>query len=237
MPKVIKKNDKRLKKEAYWTRLWTALETYNKGLIINCDNVSSKQISLIRQELRSKNAEMLMGKNTLIKAAINRRLKKPEVGDEDYEERKDSWTPLPKVEALLKLFRGNVGIILTNGDLFDIMDIINGHRREAPAKVGSFAQCDVWVRAGSTGLDPKQTAFFQNLNIPTKIVKTQIEIVSDKQVVFEGMKIGSSEAALLDKLNIRPFSYMMTVTNVYENGQIFPASILKITNESILAKF
>lgn len=94
----------------------------------------------------------------------------------------------------------------------------------------------MWIRAGSTGLDPKQTAFFQNLNIPTKIVKTQIEILNDKKVIEEGTKIGSSEAALLDKLNIRPFSYKMNVKHVYENGQIFDKNVLNITSDSILAK-
>jgi large subunit ribosomal protein LP0 len=44
----------------------------------------------------------------------------------------------------------------------------------------------VWVKAGPTGLDPKQTSFFQQLNIQTKIVKTQIEIVADKKVITSG---------------------------------------------------
>lgn len=160
MPAGKKKNEKRIKKEAYWKKLWSALETYSKGVIVDCDNVSSKQISFIRRDLREKKAIMIMGKNTLIKAALAYRNKKPEETDEDYEERKGSWAPLPKIEVLSKLFKSNVGIIMTNGDLGDIKDVIENHKREAPAKVGSIAQDDVWIRAGSTGLDPKQTGFF-----------------------------------------------------------------------------
>jgi large subunit ribosomal protein LP0 len=231
-----KKSEKRIKKENYWKRLWDNLEKFNKGLVVDVDNVSSKQISFIRRDLRKIGAVMVMGKNTLIKAALNHRNKKPEENDDDYEERKDSWAPLAKIEVLPKLFRGNVGIILTNGDVTDIKAIIEEHKREAPARIGQISQDDVWIRAGPTGLDPKQIAFFQNLNIPTKIVKTQIDILNDKKVIEEGDKIGSSEAALLEKLNIRPFSYKMMVKHVYEDGQIYDKNVLNITSETILNK-
>lgn len=45
------------------------------------------------------------------------------------------------------------------------------------------------------------------LNIPTKINKGTVEIVAPVELVKSGEKVGSSEAALLAKLNIRPFSY------------------------------
>jgi len=61
--------------------------------------------------------------------------------------------------------KGNTGIIFSNGDLSDIKKIIDSEKREAPAKNGAVAPDDVWIRAGPTGLDPKQTSFFQALNI------------------------------------------------------------------------
>nr|AFR90240.1 acidic L10PO ribosomal protein [Sterkiella nova] len=124
---------------------------------------------------------------------------------------------------------GNTGIIFSNGDLSEI--------QEAPAKVGAVAPDDVWIRAGSTGLDPKQTSFFQQLNIQTKIVKTQIDIVADKKIITSGMKIEATHAALLDKLKIRPFSYKMNVKKVYEDGSIFNPDVLDITSEDILKRF
>ena len=95
----------------------------------------------------------------------------------------------------------------------------------------------MWIRAGSTGLDPKQTSFFQQLNIQTKIVKTQIEIVADKKVITAGLKIEATQAALLDKLKIRPFRYKMHVKKVYEDGQVFGPEILDITSADILKRF
>jgi large subunit ribosomal protein LP0 len=75
------------------------------------------------------------------------------------------------------------------------------------------------------------------LNIQTKIVKTQIEIVADKKIISVGQKIEATHAALLDKLKIRPFSYKMGIKKVYDNGQVFNADILDISTESILKKF
>jgi ribosomal protein L10 len=120
-----KKNEKRLKKEAYWRKLWAFAEKYEKALMIDCDNVSSKQINKIRYKLRSLDAVMIMGKNTLMKSALNHKMKKPEEGDEDYEERRDTWKQQDELEELVKLLVGNTGIIFTNGDLGEVKKVID----------------------------------------------------------------------------------------------------------------
>jgi large subunit ribosomal protein LP0 len=98
-----------------------------------------------------------------MKAALNHKMKKPEEADEDYAERKDSWVESPELEKIVTLLRGNTGIIFTNGDLAEVKKVIDAEAREAPAKVGAIAPDEVWIRAGPTGLDPKQTSFFQQL--------------------------------------------------------------------------
>lgn len=172
-----------------------------------------------------------------MKAALNHKMTAPVEGDEDYETRKESWKECPELEKIVNLLKGNTGIIFSNGDLSDIKKVLDEQAREAPAKVGAVAPDDVWIRAGSTGLDPKQTSFFQQLNIQTKIVKTQIDIVADKKIITSGMKIEATHAALLDKLKIRPFSYKMNVKKVYEDGSIFNPDVLDITTEDILKRF
>jgi large subunit ribosomal protein LP0 len=107
-----------------------------------------------------------------MKAALGYKMKQPEEADEDYEERKDNWKECAELEKIANLLKGNTGIIFSNGDLSEIKKVLDDEAREAPAKVGAVAPDEVWIRAGSTGLDPKQTSFFQQLNIQTKIVKT-----------------------------------------------------------------
>lgn len=237
MGQIKKKSEKRLKKEDYWRKLWALTDEFKKALLVDVDNVSSQQLNQIRHKLRPIGAKMIMGKNTLMSAALNRKMKVPEEADEDYAERKDSYKKCDELDAIVKLLRGNTGIIFTNGDLSDIKKVLDDESREAPAKVGAIAPDDVWIRAGSTGLDPKQTSFFQQLNIQTKIVKTQIEIVADKKVITAGLKIEATQAALLDKLKIRPFRYKMHVKKVYDDGQVFGPEILDITSADILKRF
>ncbi|KVI05123.1 hypothetical protein Ccrd_016555 [Cynara cardunculus var. scolymus] len=92
-------------------------------------------------------------------------------------------------------------------------------------QVGLVAPVAVVVPPGNTGLDPSQTSFFQVLifvlNIPTKINKGTVEIITLVELIKKGDKVGSSEAALLAKLGIRPFSYSLVVLTVYDNGSVF----------------
>merc|ERR1712227_360469 len=118
-----------------------------------------------------------------------------------------------------------------------VKDILDSESRPSAAKPGMIAPAEVTVPAGATGLDPKQTSFFQTLQIQTKIVKAQIEIVTEKQVIWVGDKIGATEAALLDKLKIYPFEYKMHVKKVLQNGSVFDAAVLDIPTDDILAKF
>lgn len=80
-----------------------------------------------------------------MKAALAHKMKKPEEGDEDYEERKDNWKPQPELEKIVNLLKGNTGIIFTNGDLSDVKKVLDDNSREAPAKPGSIAPDDVWI--------------------------------------------------------------------------------------------
>jgi len=53
----------------------------------------------------------------------------------------------------------------------------------APAKAGIIAPNDVLVPKGNTGMEPTQTSFLQALNIPSKINKGQVEILSDVNLI------------------------------------------------------
>lgn len=178
-----------------------------------------------------------MGKNTLMKAALGAANKAPEEDDDDYEDRKDTFKENPNIEKIVGQLRGNVNLIFSNGDLGEIKTILDAEVRPSPAKAGMIAPDDVTIPAGPTGLDPRQTNFFQTLQIQTKIVKAQIDIVAAKQVIFVGEKIDSTQAALLDKLKIYPFSYKMHVKKVLQDGSVFDARVLDLSMDAIIAKF
>jgi len=206
-------------KKAYIKRLTELVNTYSKILIVQADNVGSSQMQKIRISLRG-SAVVLMGKNTLIRKALRAVIEKN-----------------PLLDNLLPLVRGNIGFVFTKGDLSSVMQKVVGLRVEAPAKVGVLAPNNVVVPAGPTGLEPTQTSFLQALNIPSKINKGQVEIINDHQLLKKGDKVGQSEAALLQKLNIKPFTYGLVVSDVYDEGVVYESSVLLLKDEDLLEHF
>jgi large subunit ribosomal protein LP0 len=232
--------DKKTKarKDQLWEECQDACSTYSKMMFVNTDNVTSKQICIMRRSMRAVGAKLICGKNTMMKKAIAQLNTAPTARDAPYtEESNGDWAHMPHLDKVMTQLKGNTSIIFSNNDLSDILEILNSQVREAPARVGSIAPKKVTVPAGATGLDPRQTGFFGNLGIATKIVKAQIEILNDFDIIAEGDKVSPGQAALLDKLKIRPFEYKMTVRKILQDGQLFDPAVLSITTESILAKF
>eukprot|EP00026_Physarum_polycephalum_P012568 Phypoly_transcript_12890.p1 GENE.Phypoly_transcript_12890~~Phypoly_transcript_12890.p1 ORF type:complete len:322 (+),score=88.76 Phypoly_transcript_12890:100-1065(+) len=207
------------RKQQYFDRLKSYLDKYQKIVVVGADNVGSNQMQKIRQSLRG-NAEVLMGKNTMVRKVLR-----------EYVESN------PKVEPLIGLVKNNVGFVFTNGDLSAIEKVLLQHRVGAPAKAGVIAPNDVIVPKGPTGMEPTQTSFLQALNIASKINKGQVEIVSDVHLIKAGDKVGSSEATLLQKLSIKPFSYGLALIQIYDNGSVYDPSVLKLTDDDLLTKF
>jgi len=161
-----------------------------------------------------------MGKNTMIRKAI-----------------RDHLDKTPTLEALLPHIHGNIGFVFTNGDLSEVRTKLTELKVEAAAKAGAISPVDVVVPAGNTGMEPTKTSFFQALSIPTKINRGTIEIINDIHLLKPGQKVTLSQAALLQMLNIKPFKYGLKVTTVYDNGAVFPSSVLDLTDDDILKKF
>lgn len=207
------------KKVQYFVKLKELLQEYNSIFVVGIDNVSSQQMHQIRKSLRNK-AVILMGKNTMVRRAIRGFL-----------------SDFPEYEKLLPFIKGNIGLVFTNDDLKELKEIILSNVVSAPAKIGAVAPSDIWVPAGNTGMDPAKTSFFQALGVPTKIARGMIEISSDIKVVEQNKKVGQSEATLLNLLNISPFTYGMTIEQIYDNGQTFPVTILNVTEEELLKHF
>ena len=53
----------------------------------------------------------------------------------------------------------------------------------------------------------------------------------------KGKKVKASEAALLKKLNFKPFEYGMKVLSVYDEGSILPEAVLNLDPTALLGKF
>jgi len=173
----------------------------------------------VRKALRG-SATIVMGKNTLMKKAIL------------LHKEQNS-----KLDAIVPCMKGNIGLVFTNDDLSKVRDTLVNNKVSAPARQGSMAPVDVHIEPFNTGLEPTKTSFFQALNITTRITRGTVEIVNKVHLIKKGDKVGNSEATLLQMLNVKPFSYGLTVLQVYEDGAIFDPSILEITDAILAEKF
>lgn len=212
----------RERKIEYFARAKELFTEYRKILIVGANNVGSKQFQQIRASLRGK-AIVLMGKNTMMRRILR-----------EFIEENGGEHP---ISILQDIVVGNIGFIFTNEDLNEIRTVVEENRVPAAAKAGIIAPVNVIVPPGPTGCDPGQTQWFQALNVPTKISKGQIEIVSELTLITKGTIVGSSEAALLQKLDIKPFTFGLVLQSVYDNGAFFDAKVLAITPEIMKEKF
>lgn len=108
------------RKGELWGHLQDACVAYNKALFVNTDNVTSKQISFMRKDMRAIGASMICGKNTMMKASITALNTPPEEDDHDYAERIKTFQVRPHLDKIIAQLKGNTSIIFTNGDLLEV---------------------------------------------------------------------------------------------------------------------
>jgi len=215
---------RKLRKAKFKVKLVKYIEQYPAILICTIDHVGSNQMQKVRISIRGK-GNILCGKNTMI-----RRVMTDLVEANKY----------PQLDSLLQsdLIKFNVALIFTGvNDLAEIRKTVESNQVPAAAKTGVLAPVDVTLPAGPTGLDPGQTAFFQAANIATRITKGSIELINPVTLIKKNEKVPATAVALLTKMGIRPFHFGIHVSNVYENGFIYKASVLDLTKEDLLRKF
>jgi len=218
---MVNKNfaSKKAWKAAYFEKLENAIRNHSKFLLVNGDNVSSKQFAEIRIALRGK-AIVVFGKNTMMKKCITNLL-----GE------------FPDYERVLPYLHQNVGFIFTNDDLSEIRDKVLEYKVGAPARQGALSPIDVIVPAQNTGQGPEKTSFFQALSIQTKIARGTIEIIADVHLLKPGDKVSASAAALLTMLKIKPFAYGLILVACFDDGCMFEPEVLDISLDDVRAKF
>jgi len=203
------------KKTNYMAKVTKLLENYPRFLIVTCDNIASAHMQNIRISLRLVGAILLMGKNTLMRRVIR-----------DNLANHSNWEPL------LSALKGNVGLIFTKGSLSDLRHEVLKSTVPAAAKAGSMSPIDVILPKQVTTLEPTKTSFFAALDIATKITKGCVEILNDVRLCEKSKKVGSSEAALLMMLEIRPFVYGLIVVNCFDSS-LFPPNYLDFSESDL----
>jgi len=209
------------KKVEYMKKFVELLEAYPRAVLVTVDNIGSHHMQKIRLSLRGR-AVVLMGKNTLMRKAI-----KDSVASGKH----------PEWASIIPVVKGNIGFVFTKENLSDLQSKLLESRVPAQAKAGIVAPQDVLIPKQVTTLEPTKTTFFAALDIATKITRGCVEILQDVQLCKEGEKVGSSEAALMQMLDMRPFTYGLKLTNVFDDGFVYSAKLLNTTPADLFKGF
>ena len=169
-------------------------------------------------------------------------MQKPQPGTESYEHRKQYWDlqkgdNMDKLRVLKPFIKNRVAMVFTEEFVGSVKPRIEGIVEPCKAKVGQIAPVDVTIPKGPTGIDPSDIKFFHALKLATKIQKGQIEITAPKELIKTGDVVDASQAKLLEKLNITPFSYGMKVVGVYYDGEMLENAFFSMAPQDYVTEF
>jgi len=199
------------------TQLAELLKKYKIIGCLNMENLPAAQLQKMRAQLRDK-VVMFMTKRRLMKFAI----------EQAKTEKKD----IEKIEEYLK---GMPALLLTNENPFSLFRTLKKSKSKAPAKAGQIAPADITVAAGPTSFAPGPViGELGALGIKSKVEGGKIVIQEDALVCKEGEEISGPLAAMLTRLGVEPMEIGLDLVAVWEDGTIFPKSVLDIDEEQFL---
>jgi len=216
------------KKVTVYTKMTDFVKKFNTVVVCDIKDMPANNIHKMRKQLRTIESEVLCGKSSVMDVAL---------GKLDKKKLPSHFTP-----ELVEEFRGllpnrQLCLIFTNKDLGEITKITDQFKLEKQAKVGSNSPIEVIIPAGPTGMDASQVEFFQQVRIQTKVVKNQLDIISDSRILVVGQKITLSEINLMNKFGIKPFKHKINIEYVLLKGKKYDAGILAINDESMKKAF
>jgi len=199
--------------------LCDCFEQYTYVIVVNLDNVSTKQIQSARAKLRGGkfSGKIIVGKNSLIHKALGWCTTKPQKND-PYLAQREGVCYKPELKSLIPYIKLNVGLIFTNDGYNELRKDIESDVIAMPAKAGIIAPCDVYLPAGPTGVDTGKIDLFHKLNIPVQVAKGNLEITKPHHIIEVGTKVLEGAALMCRTLNLTPFEYTLRFKNVYMNG-------------------
>ena len=98
-------------------------------MVVKLLNVGSRQVQTIRKNLEKLNSKLIIGKNTVIKKALNYRIHNLEENNPYYEDlARYGKEGLPGLEKLYNLIKGKVGLIFSDIPPYELKPMIEENR-------------------------------------------------------------------------------------------------------------
>lgn len=190
------------KKAEFYQHFERYVNQYSRIVFFTAENIPTASLQQLRVQLRTQcdNAVLLMGKNTLVRRILRN---------------------LPDLSAKLQFLpyiRGHMGYVFTNTEIEEVTQLLSSVSIRVGARVGNISPCNVVISKGPTDKNPSTTAFFRAVGIESKIVKNQIEVVKDVELLKTGDRVTASHVALMDLLAIKPFEHRLKIRAWYDSS-------------------
>lgn len=184
--------------------------------VVDLENLPALQLQRMRLKLKDM-LDLKMTKKRLIKIAL--------------QQLKDK----PYMDQVIESMRGMPALIFTKENPFKLYKTLAANKSKAPAKPGQTAPSDIIIPAGPTQFTPGPIiSELAQAGIKTKVEEGKLVVVSDINFVKEGEKITPKQADILSRFGIEPMEVGLNVVLVYENGTIYPRSVLAIDEKEYL---
>ena len=188
--------------------------------ILNLENLPAQQLAIMRKKLRANDVSIIMGKQRLIKLAI--------------ENIKDSKKG---VEELEKYMTGMPAMLFTKENPFSLYKLIKKNKSKAAAKAGQVLPADVSVNAGPTNFAPGPIiSELASFKIKTKVENAKLTITDDVVIAKKDEVVSDKLASMLMRLDIKPMEIGLDLVAIYENGTVFTRDVLDIDEDQFMTE-
>ena len=182
------------KKEQLFTKISSLSKQYRYLCLAKLEKVRSVQLMMLRKILREQ-AKFIVIKNRVTLKALES-------------------TKITGVNKISSKFSGQILLIFTDQNPFNLSIFLAKNKISLPAKAGDVATEEILVPAGNTGLAPGPVlSEFKEANVTTKIDGGSIWIAKDTVVAKRGDKISPKLAGLLNRLNIKPIKAGLSISH------------------------
>lgn len=184
------------------------IESYDSVGIVDVEGIASKQLQEMRAGLHG-TAQLRMGRNTLVKRALD------EVDE--------------GVEILDEFVEGQVGLIGTDDNPFGLFKQLEASKTSAPINTGEVAPDEITVPEGDTGIDDLQmVGDFNTAGVNARPQDGTIHVMEESVVAEEGDEVAADVVSVLDSMGIEPKEVGLDLRAVYADGVLFEPDELAI---------
>lgn len=189
----------------------------NTLLIASIKNLPGSQFQQIKKKLRGKAIVKVPKKNLVIRAI-----------DSSGEK---------EIEILKEEIHGDVAILFSNLDAYDLAGELIRSQSPMKAKPGQIAPEDIEVQEGPTELVPGPAiSELGALGIQIEIKEGKINIKKSKVIAKKGTEISQGASDLMSKLNMQPFKAGYIPLIAFDNKEKKVYREIKINSDEAVEK-